>query len=52
MLLPVLPGMAGKEVWVTLAHSVLMNRSMNMALYIDHDGASPIVLDGRQIKAN
>lgn len=49
---PVHPGMAGKEVWVTLAHSVLMNRTMNMALYIDHDGASPIVLDGRQIKAN
>lgn len=49
---PVHPGMAGKEVWVTLSHSVLMNRSMNMALYIDHDGASPIVLDGRQIKAN
>ena len=49
---PVHPGMAGKEVWVTLAHSVLMNRSMNMALYIDHDGSAPIVLDGRQIKAN
>lgn len=49
---PVHPGMAGKAVWVTLAHSVLMNRTMDMALYIDHDGASPIVLDGRQIKAN
>jgi hypothetical protein len=49
---PVHPGMAGKEVWVTLAHSILVNRSMNIAVYVDHDGASPIVLDGRQFKAN
>lgn len=49
---PVHPGMAGKTIWVTLAHSIAMTRTMNMALYIDHDGASPIVLDGRQIKAN
>lgn len=49
---PVHTGMAGREVWVTLSHSILMNRSMNIALYIEHDGALPIVLDGRQIKAN
>lgn len=49
---PVHPGMAGKEVWITLAHSILVNRNMNIAVYVDHDGASPIVLDGRQFKAN
>lgn len=49
---PVHPGMAGKTVWVTLAHSILFTRSMNVAVYIDHDGASPVVLDGRQFKAN
>lgn len=49
---PVHPGMAGKEVWVTLAHGFISGGKMPVALYIDHDGASPIVLDGRQIKAN
>jgi hypothetical protein len=49
---PVHPGMAGKEVWVTLAHSIVVNRTMDIAIYLDHDGASPIVLDGRQFKAN
>lgn len=49
---PVHPGMAGKEVWITLAHSIVVNRSMNIAVYVDHDGVSPIVLDGRQFKAN
>ena len=49
---PVHPGMAGKEVWVTLSHSILATSKMPVALYIDHDGTSPIVLDGRQIKAN
>lgn len=49
---PVHPGMAGKTVWVTLAHSILATRQMNIAVFIDHDGKSPIVLDGRQFKAN
>lgn len=49
---PVHPGMAGKTVWITLAHSILFNRAMNVAVYVDHDGANPIVLDGRQFKAN
>ena len=49
---PVHPGMAGKEVWVTLAHSIVVNRNMDIAIYLDHDGASPIFLDGRQFKAN
>lgn len=49
---PVHPGMAGKPIWITLAHSILFTRSMNVAVYVDHDGISPIVLDGRQFKAN
>ena len=49
---PVHPGMAGKEVWVTLSHSIVVNRTMNIAIYLDHDGTTPIVLDGRQFKAN
>lgn len=49
---PVHSGMAGKEVWVTLSHSIVVNRTMNIAIYLDHDGISPIVLDGRQFKAN
>lgn len=49
---PVHPGMAGKTVWVTLAHSIAATRKMPIAVYIDHDGASQIVLDGRQFKAN
>jgi hypothetical protein len=49
---PVHPGMAGKTVWITLAHSILFSRTMNVAVYIDHDGKSPIFLDGRQFKAN
>jgi hypothetical protein len=49
---PVHPGMAGQTIWVTLAHSILVTRGMNIAVYVDHDGASPIVLDGRQFKAN
>jgi hypothetical protein len=49
---PVHPGMAGKEVWVTLAHSIVVNRTMNIAIYLDHDGTTAIVLDGRQFKAN
>ena len=49
---PVHPGMAGKTVWVTLAHSFISGGKMPVALYIDHDGSAPIVLDGRQIKAN
>jgi hypothetical protein len=49
---PVHPGMAGKTVWVTLAHSILATRLMNIAIFLDHDGKSPIVLDGRQFKAN
>ena len=49
---PVHAGMAGKEVWVTLAHSFISGGNMPVGLYLDHDGAVPIVLDGRQIKAN
>jgi len=49
---PVHPGMSGKTVWVTLAHSIRANRLMAIAIYVDHDGKSPIVLDGRQFKAN
>lgn len=49
---PVPQGMAGKEVWVTLAHGFISGGKMPVALYVDHDGKSPIVLDGRQIKAN
>jgi len=49
---PVHPGMAGREVWVTLAHSFVSGGTMPVGIYIDHDGASDIVLDGRQIKAS
>jgi hypothetical protein len=49
---PVHPGMAGKEVWVTLAHGFISGGKMPVGLFIDHDGTAPIVLDGRQIKAN
>lgn len=49
---PVHPGMAGKTVWVTLAHGFISGGKMPVGLFIDHDGKSPIVLDGRQIKAN
>lgn len=49
---PVHAGMAGKTVWVTLAHSIAATRKMPIAIYVDHDGASPVVLDGRQFKAN
>lgn len=49
---PVHPGMAGREVWVTLAHSFVSGGTMPVGIYIDHDGASEIVLDGRQIKAS
>jgi hypothetical protein len=49
---PVHPGMAGREVWITLAHSFISGGTMPVGLFIDHDGANPIVLDGRQIKAN
>ena len=49
---PVHPGMAGREVWITLAHSFISGGTMPVGLFIDHDGASPIVLDGRQIKSN
>jgi hypothetical protein len=44
--------MAGREVWVTLAHSFISGGAMPVGLLLDHDGASPIVLDGRQIKSN
>lgn len=49
---PVHPGMAGREVWITLAHSFITSGAMPVGLIIDHDGIVPIVLDGRQIKAN
>ena len=49
---PVHPGMAGKEVWVTLAHGFISGGKMPVGLFIDHDGSAPIILDGRQIKAN
>jgi len=49
---PVHPGMAGREVWVTLAHSFVSGGTMPVGIYLDHDGASDIVLDGRQIKAS
>lgn len=49
---PVHPGMAGREVWVSLSHSLVSGGSMPVGLMIDHDGVAPIVLDGRQIKAN
>ena len=49
---PVHPGMAGREVWVTLAHSFISGGAMPVGIYLDHDGSEPIVLDGRQIKAN
>jgi len=49
---PVHAGMAGKEVWVTLAHSIIADGKMPVGIFIDHDGAVPIVLDGRQFKAN
>lgn len=49
---PVHPGMAGREVWITLAHSFVSGGTMPVGLFIDHDGTAPIVLDGRQIKAN
>jgi len=49
---PVHPGMAGKAIWVTLAHGFISGGKMPVGLYIDHDGSAPITLDGRQIKAN
>lgn len=49
---PVPQGMGGKEIWITLAHSFVSGGVMPVALFLDHDGKSPIVLDGRQIKAN
>ena len=49
---PVHSGMAGKQIWVTLAHSFISGGKMPVGIFIDHDGKSPIVLDGRQIKAN
>ncbi len=49
---PVHPGMAGREVWVTLAHSFISGGTMPVGIYLDHDGSEPIVLDGRQIKAS
>ncbi len=49
---PVHPGMAGKTIWVTLSHSFISGGKMPVGLYVDHDGKSSIVLDGRQIKAN
>jgi hypothetical protein len=49
---PVHPGMKGRTIWVTLAHSFISGGTMPVGLYIDHDGTAPIVLDGRQIKAN
>lgn len=49
---PVHLGMAGQTVWVTLSHSILATRQMNIAVFIDHNGKSPIILDGRQFKAN
>ena len=49
---PVHPGMAGKTIWITLAHGFVSGGAMPVSLFIDHDGTVPIVLDGRQIKAN
>jgi hypothetical protein len=49
---PVHPGMAGKTIWVTLAHGFISGGKMPVGLYIDHDGTAPITLDGRQVKAN
>jgi hypothetical protein len=49
---PVHPGMAGREVWITLAHSFISGGTMPVGIYLDHDGSEPIVLDGRQIKAS
>jgi len=49
---PVHAGMAGREIWVTLAHSFISGGTMPVGLFIEHDGAVPIVLDGRQVKAN
>jgi hypothetical protein len=49
---PVHPGMAGKTIWITLAHGFISGGSMPVGLFIDHDGTVPIALDGRQIKAN
>lgn len=49
---PVHSGMSGKTVWVTLAHSIVANSKMPIAIYVDHDGNGGIVLDGRQFKAN
>lgn len=47
------PGVhAGQTIWHTLAHSFISDPSMPVALYVSHNGKSPIVLDGRQIKAN
>ena len=49
---PVHPGLAGKEIWVTLAHGFVSGGAMPVGLIINHDGKNPIVLDGRQIKAS
>jgi hypothetical protein len=49
---PVHPGMSGKTIWITLSHSFISGGKMPVGLFIDHDGKSPIVLDGRQVKAN
>lgn len=49
---PVHPGMAGKTIWITLAHGFISGGKMPVGLFIDHDGSVPITLDGRQIKAN
>jgi hypothetical protein len=44
--------MSGKTIWITLSHSFISGGKMPVGLFIDHDGKSPIVLDGRQVKAN
>jgi hypothetical protein len=49
---PVHAGMAGREIWVSLAHSIIADGKMPVGIFIDHDGAVPIILDGRQFKAN
>ena len=49
---PVHPAMAGREIWVTLAHSFISGGSMPVALFLEHDGTTPIVLDGRQVKSS
>lgn len=49
---PVMPQWAGRAEHIHFSHDFESGPKMPVGVWIWHDGKSPIILDGRQVKAN